>query len=236
MTRRLQSLAELAVTGLLYLFITTCLAQGYVIPTASMEGTLLVGDHLVVDKVAYAPDDALLGALLPHQPIERGAIIVFRYPLNPQESYVKRVIGLPGDRIHIEDKQVFVNGSALDEPYVQHLDPRRIDYRDDFPAAAPVWIEDRARAMLGEHVQSGELVVPPDHYFALGDNRDNSSDSRFWGLVPRENIYGRPLLVYWSFDAPTEVLLDRFSPNSLLSFASGFFTKTRWERFPRLVE
>ncbi|MCB9385019.1 MAG: signal peptidase I [Bryobacterales bacterium] len=236
MTRRLHSLAELAVTGLLYFFVTTCLAQGYVIPTGSMEGTLLVGDHLVVDKVSYAPEDALLGSLLPHQPIERGAIIVFRYPLNLEESYVKRVIGMPGDRIRIQDKQVFLNGSPLDEPYAQHVDSRRIDYRDDFPAAAPVWIEDRARAMLKEHVQNGELVVPPGHYFALGDNRDNSSDSRFWGLVPRENIYGKPLLVYWSFDAPTDVLLNRFSPHSLVRFASGFFSQTRWERFPSRVE
>jgi signal peptidase I len=235
MTRRLQSLAELAVTGLLYFFVTTSLAQGYVIPTGSMEGTLLIGDQLVVDKVSYAPPDSLLGGVLPHREIERGAIIVFRFPLDLKESYVKRVIGIPGDRVRIENKHVFVNGEPLDEPYVQHVDPRRIAYRDDFPAAAPSWIEDRARDMLAEHVHDGELVVPAGYYFAMGDNRDNSSDSRFWGLVPRENIYGKPLLIYWSFDAPTEVQLNRFAPESLLTFARGFFTQTRWDRIPTRV-
>ena len=235
MTRRSQSLAELCVTGLLYFFVTTCLAQGYVIPTPSMEGTLLVGDHLIVDKVSYAPPDALLGSVLPHREIERRAIVVFRYPLNLAESYVKRVIGLPGDRIRIENKKVYINGEALDEPYARFADRRRIGYRDDFPAHPPPWIENRGRAMLAAHVHAGELVVPADHYFVLGDNRDNSADSRFWGLVPRENIYGKPLVVYWSIDAPTEVLLDRLAPESLAAFVTGFFTRTRWERISTRV-
>jgi signal peptidase I len=235
MTRRLQSLAEIASTAILYFFVTTCLAQGYVIPTGSMEGTLLIGDHLIVDKISYAPPDAILGGLLPHREIERGAIVVLRYPLDLRENYVKRVIGLPGDRVRIADKRVFVNGAALDEPYVQHIDPRRLAYRDDFPAPPPSWIEDRARLMLAEHARNGELFVPAGQYFVLGDNRDNSSDSRFWGLVPRENIFGKPLLVYWSIDAPTEDLLDRFSPHGLANLATGFFTRTRWERMPLRV-
>jgi signal peptidase I len=230
MSRRLRSLSELALTGVLYLFVTTCVVQGYVIPTGSMEGTLLIGDHLIVDKVSYAPRDALLGGALPHREIERGAIIVFRYPLDLRESYVKRVIGLPGDRIRIVNKRVFVNGEEQREPYLQHIDPARIAYRDDFPADPPPWIEDRARRMIAAHVHKGELITPAGHYFVMGDNRDNSSDSRSWGFVPRENIFGKPLLVYWSIDAPTEDLVDRFSPSSLARLASGLFTRTRWKR------
>ncbi len=222
-------------TGLLYFFVTTCIAQGYVIPTGSMEGTLLIGDHLVVDKVSYAPPDALLATVLPHREIERGSIIVFRYPLDLTEIYVKRVIGLPGDRVRIVEKRVWINDNLLDEPYVQHIDPRRIAYRDDFPASAPDWIEDRAREMLTENVEYGELLVPPGRYFVMGDNRDNSADSRFWGLVPRENIFGKPLLVYWSIDAPTEDLLNRFTPHALANLATGVFTRTRWERMPLQV-
>ena len=230
MSRRLRSLSEFALTGVLYFFVTTCLVQGYVIPTGSMEGTLLIGDHLIVDKVSYAPRDAMLGAALPHREIERGAIIVFRYPLDLRESYVKRVIGLPGDRIRIVNKRVFVNSEEQREPYVRHIDPRQIGYRDNFPAVPPPWIEDRARRMLSAHVHKGELITPAGHYFVMGDNRDNSSDSRSWGFVPRENIFGKPLLVYWSIDAPTEDLIDRFSPGSLARLASGLFTRTRWER------
>ena len=236
MTRHLRTLAEIASTAVLYFFVTTCLAQGYVIPTGSMESTLLIGDHLIVDKVSYAPPDRAFGGLLPHREIERGAIVVLRYPLDLRENYVKRVIGLPGDRVRLENKAVFVNGERLDEPYVQHLDPRRIPYRDDFPAAPPpAYVDDRARQMLADHVRGGELIVPADRYFVLGDNRDDSSDSRFWGFVPRENIFGKPLLVYWSVDAPTDVLLDRYSPHGLLSLATGFFTKTRWERIANRV-
>jgi signal peptidase I len=231
MARHLKTLAEIASTAVLYFFVTTCLAQGYVIPTGSMESTLLIGDHLIVDKVSYAPPDPAFGPLLPHREIDRAAIVVLRYPLDLRENYVKRVIGLPGDRVRLENKAVFVNGERLDETYVQHVDPRRIPYRDDFPAAPPpAFVDDRARQMLADHVRGGELVVPIDQYFVLGDNRDDSSDSRFWGLVPRENIFGKPLLVFWSVDAPTEVLLDRFSPAGIIDLAAGLFTRSRWDR------
>ncbi len=237
----MQSLAELAVTGLLYPFVTTCIAQGYVNPdpvdggnaarrrSSQRRQDLLRPAGRRTRDSSSSPREAR-----PHRE-KRGAIVVFRYPLNLEESYVKRVIGLPGDRVRIENRRVFINSLPLDEPYLQLVDAGRMAYRDDFPAEAPGWIDARARRMLDEHVEAGELVVPPGRYFVLGDNRDHSSDSRFWGLVPRETIYGKPLWVYWSFDAPTEVLLDRLAPKSLLSFVTGFSHRTRWQRIPTRV-
>jgi signal peptidase I len=149
--------------------------------------------------------------------------------LGLDENYVKRAIGLPGDRLRIENKQVILNGRVLHEPYVIHktnfIDP----YRDNFPSAPNSQLPARALEMLARHVRDGEVVVPPGHYFALGDNRDQSSDSRYWGFVPRENIVGTPLLIYWSYDAPTDRLLNP-SFGHVMDLALNFFTKTRWER------
>lgn len=223
--------AEWAVTFVLLLFGTTTLAQAFVIPSGSMEETLLVGDHVLVDKLAYAPHDSATSHLLPYSDIKRGDIIVFRWPIDIAQNYVKRVIGLPGDRIHLENRRVFLNGHALDEPYVAYTRPPS-DYVDNFPnAPAEPSLYPPAERMLAENVQNGELVVPPGKYFAMGDNRDNSSDSRYWGFVPRENIIGKPLVIYWSYEASTD---DLTSPGAtiphLIDMAIHFPTKTRWSR------
>ena len=233
------ALAEWTVTILLLLFGTTLLVQAYVIPTGSMEDTLLVGDHLLVDKLAYAPPGKVSRFLLPYQPIKRGDIIVFRYPLDINNTFVKRAIGLPGDRIRINNRVLYINGKEMSEPYVIHKHPQYgYDYKDYFPSEANIGLRKEAQEMLEKHVdrQTGELVVPADCYFAMGDNRDSSDDSRFWGFVPRQNIIGKPLVVYWSFEAPTEHLQDpSVSWEHMKDLGVHFFSKTRWKRSLMLV-
>ena len=229
------TLADWAFTIIVLLFATSTIAQPFVIPSGSMESTLMTGDHVIVDKLAYAPHGPAAAKVLPYTDVHRGDIIVFRWPVDISEDYVKRVIGVPGDRIHLDGKNVYRNGVKLIEPYVQHLDARQIPYRDDFPTGAvPAEVYPRGRAMLAADIQAGEIVVPEGQYFALGDNRDLSSDSRFWGLVPRENIIGKPVLVYWSYEATTAELMS-YGPEHLFDVATHFFTKTRWDRMFRLV-
>ena len=191
---------------------------------------LLVGDHILVDKLVYAPADRTLGKLLPYDEIERGDIVVFVYPLDPKETYVKRAIGLPGERLRIVGGQVFVNGQPLDEPYKRHIYGGGDPYLDNFPSQPHFAIPERGRAMLREHVRDGELLVPAGAYFCMGDNRDNSADSRFWGFVPRENIQGSPAWIYWSYESTTERLLHRLGWAHWSDVARNFFSKTRWER------
>jgi signal peptidase I len=229
--RMRNTLAEWAVTGIILLFGTTTVLQAFVIPTGSMEGTLLVGDHLFVDKLVYAPPDSVTKHILPYRDVVRGDVIVFRYPLDLNKNLVKRAIGVPGDRIHLENKRLVLNGKLTDEPYAVHLngfDP----YRDNFPAsAATAMLRPEAAAMIRANVKNGELIVPPGFVFAMGDNRENSDDSRYWGLVPRENIIGTPFLIYWSYDAPTEDLeAPGIGLQHLLDVAIHFPTKTRWNR------
>jgi signal peptidase I len=232
-------IAEWVVTFTVLLFGTTNLVQAYVIPTGSMENTLLVGDHVLVDKLAYAPSDGLSKHLLPYEDVKRGDIIVFRNPVKIGENLVKRAVGIPGDRIRLENKQLFVNGKPLNESrYVIHSTHYIDDYRDNFPATPNGELPARVIDMLRENVAKGELVVPSGSIFAMGDNRDNSLDSRYWGFVPRENVIGKPLVIYWSYDATTEALMNPnpFAPGHLLDLAEHFFTKTRWDRtlkFPR---
>jgi len=195
---------EWSLNILILMFGTTTLVQAFIVPTGSMESTVLIGDHLLVDKLSYAPTDPITKHLLPYTEPKRGDVIVFRYPMDIRQNFVKRVIGVPGDHIHIVDKVVYVNGKALTEPYTQHIDPRIEPYRDNFPSQPYGPVADRAQEMLANHVQNGELVVPAENYFAMGDNRENSLDSRYWGFVPRENIIGKPLVIFWSYDAPTE--------------------------------
>jgi signal peptidase I len=231
------SLAEWTITILVLLFGTSTIAQPFVIPTASMHNTLLTGDHLIVDKLAYSPTDSFSKHLLPYEDVQRGDIIVFLHPtLNV--NYVKRCIGLPGDHIKLVNKQVFVNGKPLDKPYVIHQ-ADSLPYRDNFPQGQPEYIQDpkmaqRAYQMLHDDVANGELVIPQGSYFAMGDNRDDSLDSRYWGLVPRDNIIGKPLIVFWSYDAPTEDLTD-YNLHHLFDLATHFFTKTRWNRTLMLI-
>ena len=225
---------EWSLNILILLFGTTTLVQAFIVPTGSMESTVLIGDHLLVDKLSYAPADPITKHLLPYTEPKRGDVIVFRYPIDIRQNFVKRVIGVPGDRIHIVDKVVYVNGKPLTEPYTQHIDPRIEPYRDNFPSQPYGPVADRAQEMLANHVQNGELVVPAENYFAMGDNRENSLDSRYWGFVPRENIIGKPLVIFWSFDAPTEEWAGD-SGNHYVDVVRNFFTKTRWNRTLKLV-
>lgn len=229
-------LESLVVTVILALFGTTFLIQAFKIPSSSMEDTLLIGDHLMVDKISYAP--SFLAPLLPYKDVGRDHIIVFRYPLEPETYFVKRVVGIPGDRIRVEDKTLLRNGVPLQEPYAVHKSLRTSDYRDNFPtlpssSAFPNWAD-----QLPTVVKDGEVVVPPGHYFVMGDNRDFSSDSRYWGFVPRENIVGNPLVIYWSFETTSE----EYRQTSVVDYAKRFREifiefprKTRWNRLFNLV-
>jgi signal peptidase I len=230
------TLAEWTITILLLLFLTTTLVQAYVIPTGSMEDTLLIGDHLLVDKLAYAPPGPVSKWVLPYTEVKRGDIIVFRYPLDITQTFVKRAIGVPGDHIRIINKEVYLNDVKLNEPYTYHKTDYIDSYRDNFPGEPSISAEPSAFDMLTNHVVNGQIVVPPNHYFAMGDNRDHSSDSRYWGFVPRENIIGKPLIIYWSFDAPTEDLnTSSISFRHMMDLARNFFSKTRWNRTFQLI-
>jgi len=229
-------LAEWTVTFILLLFGTTSLVQAFVIPTGSMEDTLLIGDHLLVDKLAYAPAGPLSKYVIPYTDVKRGDIIVFRYPVEIQQTFVKRCIGIPGDRIRLVNKQLILNGKPVNEPYVYHKTEYIDSYRDNFPSEPNVHVAEFAQDMLLNHVQNGEVVVPPGAYFAMGDNRDSSLDSRYWGFVPRANIIGKPLIIYWSYDASTEALSrPMMSIDHLLDLVQHFPTKTRWRRSFRLI-
>jgi len=199
-------LESLLVTVILALFGTSFVVQAFKIPSQSMEKTLLVGDHLLVNKFVFGARGSWYDKYLPYRPLARGDIIVFKFPYQDHPHFVKRVIGLPGDRLKVVDQQVYVNGRPLNEPYVVHdaasgYDP--LNY--SFPPAGnqlfvslvqPEWARE-----IRNHIQGDELVVPPGKYFAMGDNRDHSLDSRYWGFVDREAIMGRPFLIYWSIEA-----------------------------------
>jgi len=224
-------IAEWAVTLILLLFGWSTLLQAYVIPSGSMENSLLIGDHLLVDRMVYAPPGRASSHLLPYRDVRRGDIIVFTSPVEPL-TLVKRAIGVPGDHIRLMSKHLVLNGKPVDEPFTLHIDQRNDPYRDDFPTGPPpLGLNPRAAEMLANNVVNGELVVPPGFIFAMGDNRENSNDSRYIGLIPRENIIGTPVVIYWSFDAPTE---DLSNPNigidHIFDVVTHFFTKTRWSR------
>jgi len=230
-------IAEWTVTIIMLLFLFTSVVQAFVIPSASMEGSLLTGDHVLVDKLIYAPPGAISSRLLPYRDVRRGDLIVFRDPVDINKDLVKRAIGIPGDHIRLVDKQLILNGHAVNEPYVQHIVPYIDPYRDNFPAAPPEpGVMQPALAMLTDNVVNGELVVPPGCIFAMGDSRDDSLDSRYWGFLPRQNIEGTPLVIYWSFDAPTADLMNgNIGAGHVLDVVTHFFTKTRWSRMAKLV-
>lgn len=236
-------LESLLVTVLLALFATTFILQAFKIPSPSMETTLLVGDHLLVNKFIFGGHGAWYEKLLPYRPIEHGDIIVFKYPYQDHTHYVKRVIGLPGDHLKVVDQRVFINGKVLNEPYVTHdpnvgYDP--LNY--NFPPLGvqlysspmvPEWASD-----FKKYVHGDEIVVPPGKYFAMGDNRDHSADSRYWGFVDRDAIMGRPFLIYWSVEASSA----DYTPNTFFQRLAGIFdtlahlpTRTRWGRMLHTV-
>lgn len=197
---------SLIVTIVLALFATTFLAQAFKIPSSSMAPALLIGDHLLVDKFVYGGTGKWYERLLPYRPIRRGDVIVFKYPYEDHPYYVKRVIALPGDRVRIADQHVYLNGSPIEEPYVIHNLSSADPYMFDFPPPDPLILSGEITAewahTLRQDTQQGDLLVPAGEYFVLGDNRDNSSDSRYWGFVPRDAVVGRPLFVYWSLKNP----------------------------------
>jgi len=234
------SIQSLLVTVVIAVFVITFAVQAFQIPSESMENTLLIGDYLLVDKVHFARG-GFWGHILPYSPIKRGEIIVFHYPIHPSQHFVKRVIGVPGDHIRLSDKRVFVNGVALQEPYAQYKSHIRDSYRDDFPNSdfLSAGVEAKWWLQMRELVHRGELTVPAGQYFVLGDNRDESLDSRYWGFVPRENIVGRPLLIYWSIRSPDDdTPFPPASGDKLSHFAyalTHLFTVTRWDRTFHLV-
>ena len=216
------------------IFVITFIVQAVQIPSGSMENTLLVGDFLLVDKLHFAGDTGP-GKLLPYGKIERGDIIVFYFPVDPRQFLVKRVIGLPGDRIRLHNKIVYVNGVAQHESYVIHKEWIPEGYRDNFPSQVPdsPQIDRRWRYQFLNYVSAGEIVVPPDQYFVLGDNRDQSLDSRYWGFVPRANIIGRPLVIYLSVrNSGSGSSNDKLLPSGQMAH---WLHIARWDRMFRLV-
>jgi signal peptidase I len=235
------SICSVLVVGL---FILTFLGQNFVIPSGSMEKTLLVGDHLVVDRITLAPPAKWMPMVHYREP-KRGDIVVFLKPVpdldadgKPQYLFlVKRLIGVPGDHIHLRNGIVIINGVAQDQPHAEQttLDNHQ-DFLDEYPSIPPTpdrgatetWSVD-----FPNHIENGDLVVPPGKYFMMGDHRHNSLDSRYWGFVPRENIVGRPLFNYWSFETPEDQYEQAGLPNNLAwmgHVALHFFTETRWKR------
>jgi signal peptidase I len=235
-------LESLLVTILIVLYGTTFIVQTFKIPSPSMERTLLVGDYLLVNKFIFEGRAAWYEHFLPYRAIRRGDIIVFKFPFDDHPHYVKRVIGLPGDRVRIVDAKVYVNGALLTEPYVIH-DPGAADlFGNDFPPTGNTFYDGRLRpewaADIQNHVVAGELVVPPDEYFAMGDNRDYSWDCRYWGFVRRDAIMGRPVIVYWSVEASSGDYASDDFITSLRSMARTLLhlpSRARWSRMFRQV-
>jgi len=196
---------SIVIAVILALFVRTWVVQAFKIPTGSMENNLLIGDHLLVNKFVFAPaSGALERTLMPMREIRRGDVVVFKYPDEPERDFIKRVIALPGESLELRNKKVYIDGQPLDEPYVHFLDP-------DHDSNEVTSFDVRERY--------GPVRVPEGQYFVMGDNRDNSQDSRYWGFLPRGYIKGRALMIYWSYD-----------PDPQASPITQFFTRTRWER------
>jgi signal peptidase I len=209
---------SIVIAVILALFVRTWVVQAFKIPTGSMENNLLIGDHLLVNKFVFGPTTGLDRAVMPVREIKRGDIVVFKYPVEPERDFIKRVIGLPGDTIELRAKKVYVNGQPIDEPYVHFLttssegsEVTSIDVRERY----------------------GPVTVPSDQYFVMGDNRDNSQDSRYWGYLPRGYVKGKAMMIYWSYEVDRDDLADDSlgaTATRVFSIITHFFTKTRWER------
>jgi signal peptidase I len=198
---------SLVIAVILALFVRTWVFQAFKIPTSSMEKNLLVGDHLIVNKMVFSPAaTGLERAIMPSRPIQRGDIIVFKYPKEPDRDFVKRVIGLPGDRLELHRKAISINGQPLPEPYIQVLEP---------PSASGAPRTDDVRE------EYGPVTVPPDQYFMMGDNRDNSEDSRYWGFMPASYVKGQALFIYYSVESNDSV--------------ASFVTSVQWDRLFKRV-
>jgi len=244
--RKGESLKELArslsIVLICVLFIRTFVAEATVIPTGSMEQTILIGDHVFLNKLLYGPRLPFTDIRFPAvRSVNRGEIVAFHYPRNPSVLFVKRTIGLGGDIVKIEKRKVYLNGKLLDEPYAHFQFSTVLPLRDNFPPEVseierlpaawgldPAWAREMSR-----YIEKDGMRVPPGYLFVMGDNRDNSQDSRYWGFVPVEAVVGEPLFVYWSYDAPTPY----WTPGSIeefartkLSIAWHFLSRTRWSR------
>ena len=216
---------SIVIAVILALFVRTWVVQAFKIPTGSMENNLLIGDHLLVNKFVFGPTPLAIGrAVLPVRSIRRGDIVVFKYPEEPDRDFIKRVIGLPGETVELKNKQVYIDGKPIDEPYVHFLTPPSSDYQE----VTSYDVRERF----------GPVTVPDNRYFVMGDNRDNSQDSRYWGFLPRDYVKGRALLIYWSYESGREDYIDEglvASIRRMGSVAIHFFTRTRWERLLRQI-
>jgi signal peptidase I len=213
---------SIVIAVILALFIRTWVVQAFKIPTGSMENNLLIGDHLLVNKFVFGPTESRLErTLLPVGTVHRRDVIVFKYPEEPDRDFIKRVIGLPGETLELRNKKVYINGKPLDEPYVHFLQP---------PGAPSEFYETTSYDVRENY---GPVTVPADHYFVMGDNRDNSQDSRYWGFLPREYIKGKALFIYWSYEADRQDYEDNGTGAAIRGLGSvfiHFFTRTRWDR------
>jgi signal peptidase I len=234
------SVQSLSVTVVIAIFVITFVVQAFQIPSESMQNTLLIGDYLLVDKVHFSSRGPW-SWLLPYREVKRGEVVVFRYPVHPSQHFVKRVIAVPGDRVRLVNKQAWVNGRPVDESYAVFHSSASDSYRDNFPRGElPAQVHTRWWEGLQRNVRAGELYVPPGHYFVLGDNRDESLDSRYWGFVPEENIVGRPLLIYFSVGAPDLAFSEaEAATDRLVRFGQAVnhvFREIRWRRTLMLVK
>jgi signal peptidase I len=211
---------SIVIAVILALFVRTWVVQAFKIPTGSMENNLLIGDHLLVNKFVFGPTPLAIGrAVLPVRAPRRGDVVVFKYPDEPDRDFIKRIIGLPGETIELRNKKVYINGQPIDEPYVHFLSPPSSDYQEV--------------TSFDVRERYGPVTVPPNQYFVMGDNRDNSQDSRYWGFLPRGYIKGKAALIYWSYESGREDYIDEgwgATVKRLMSVVAHFFTKTRWER------
>lgn len=230
----------LSATLVIVIFVVTFIVQAFQIPSESMENTLLIGDYLLVDKLHFG-QDSFWNKVAPYEPVRRGDIVVFHYPVDPSVHFVKRVVGVPGDKIRLIDRRVYINGAPATEPYVHHFRPHD-PYRDEFPqlnlavmgSVNGAWWQEMKKLVV-----DGRLIVPEGNYFVMGDNRDDSLDSRYWGFVPRENVVGRPLLIYWSMSTPNVPPRQMTASDKLDRFVyslSHIAQIARWNRTLRLVQ
>ena len=213
---------SIVIAVILALFIRTFVVQAFKIPTGSMENNLLIGDHLLVNKFVLGPSASRLEhALLPLGTIKRGDVVVFKYPEEPERDFIKRIIGLPGDTLELKQKKVYINGTPLDEPYVHFLEQ---------PGSGNPLSEVTS---LDVRENYGPVTVPENQYFAMGDNRDNSADSRYWGFLPRDYVKGRALIIYWSYESERQDYEETGAADTVKGLGSvfaHFFTRTRWDR------
>jgi signal peptidase I len=218
---------SIVIAVILALFVRTFVVQAFKIPTGSMENNLLIGDHLLVNKFVFGPSaTSIERALLPERAIRRGDVIVFKYPEDRERDFIKRVIGLPGETLEVKDKRVYINGTKIDESYVHFLEP---------PQGSASYSEVTSYDLRERY---GPVTIPADKYFVMGDNRDNSQDSRYWGLLPRDDVKGRAVMIYWSYESETEDYLQTSlgaTVKDLFTVGTHFFTRTRWSRMFRVI-